>query len=167
MKVFVYRDDDGKAVIVYPMANMYNPNSKERQALTERGVTFETEDELNDYIAKQAIPSGKRYKTFNQEDLPADRYFRDAWVADIENNLEVDMNKAKDIHMSAIRKWRDEQLASLDGPSLRAIETQDADAIAEIFAEKQALRDIPQTIDLDVANTPEELKNIKPEGMKE
>ena len=73
----------------------------------------------------------------------------------------VNMTKARDIHMSKIRAVRNKQLASLDVPFMRAVETGDASELARIASEKQVLRDIPQTLDL-TTDTPEELKAIWP-----
>ena len=73
----------------------------------------------------------------------------------------VNMTKARTIHMDKIRLVRNKQLADLDVPFMRAMETGDANELARIASEKQALRDIPQTLDL-TTDTPEELKAIWP-----
>ena len=73
----------------------------------------------------------------------------------------VNMAKARAIHMNRIRAVRNKQLASLDVPFMRAVETGDASELARIASEKQVLRDIPQTLDL-TTDTPEELKAIWP-----
>ena len=73
----------------------------------------------------------------------------------------VNMSKARGIHMDKIRLVRNRQLADLDVPFMRAMETGDASELARIAGEKKALRDIPQTLDL-TTDTPEELKAIWP-----
>ena len=73
----------------------------------------------------------------------------------------VNMPKARGIHMDKIRLVRNKQLADLDVAFMRAVETGDASEQARVASEKQALRDIPQTLDL-TTDTPEELKAIWP-----
>lgn len=82
-------------------------------------------------------------------DIPKDRTFRNAWKPD----LSVDMDKARDIHMDRIRIERDRELARLDIEQLKG---------RDVTADKQALRDIPQTFDLTQAATPDELKALWP-----
>jgi hypothetical protein len=75
------------------------------------------------------------------------------------------MAKARVIHLAEIRRVRDAELAALDVPFMRAIETGDRDAQAAIAQQKQTLRDIPQTFDLANARTPEQLKALWPDGL--
>jgi len=73
--------------------------------------------------------------------------------------ISVNMTKARAIHMDKIRTVRNKQLADLDVPFMRAVETGDASELARIASEKQVLRDIPQTLDLTTDNdTPLELE---------
>lgn len=90
----------------------------------------------------------------NIEDLPKDRYFRNAW----DHDLNINMDKAREIQMEYIRRARDEKLEILDVETLKGIDVQ---------AEKQVLRDLPQTFDLSIAKTPEELKELWPEELME
>ena len=73
--------------------------------------------------------------------------------------INVNMDKAKVIHMDAIRVERNKELASKDITFMRAVEDADTDAQATIKAEKQTLRDIPATFDITTdVDTPEKLK---------
>ncbi len=90
--------------------------------------------------------------------IPPDRTFRDAWTPD----LAVDMPKARDIHMKRIRAARDQQLEKLDIETIKAVGAGDAAKAAEIEAQKQTLRDLPQTFDLSGAAMPNELKTLWP-----
>jgi len=100
----------------------------------------------------------------SDNDIPTDRTFRSAWKIS-DKAIAVDMDKARDIQMDRIRSARDAELAALDLPSLRAIEAGDDAKSAEIASQKQALRDLPQTLDLTKATTPEELAAIWPEAL--
>lgn len=89
------------------------------------------------------------HEEISEEDIPKDKYFRDAWGHD----LEVDMEKAREIHMNKIREARAEKLQALDIETLKGIDVQ---------MEKQILRDIPKSFDLSKAKTPEDLKKMWP-----
>ena len=77
--------------------------------------------------------------------------------------INVNMNKARGIHMNVIRGVRDAELAALDLPYMRALEAGDTAAQATIATEKQVLRDIPQTFDLTTGIiTPAQLRGKWP-----
>ena len=76
--------------------------------------------------------------------------------------INVDMTKARAIHMDAIRVVRNAELAAKDVTFMRAVEAGDTDAQATIGTEKQTLRDLPATFDLTTAGTPELLKSLWP-----
>ena len=70
--------------------------------------------------------------------------------------INVNMNKARDIHRDKVRQARNPKLAAKDVEFQRALET-GADTAA-IVAAKQALRDAPAAANIEAATTPEELK---------
>ena len=73
--------------------------------------------------------------------------------------INVNMTKARAIHLAEIRRVRNEELAAKDITFMRAVEAGDTDAQATIGTEKQVLRDIPATFDITTdAGTPELLK---------
>lgn len=98
-------------------------------------------------------------------ELPLDRSFRAAWE-DTTGGVGVNMPKARVIHLDRIREAREPLLAELDAQYVRALEADDKRAIADVASKKQALRDLPQTLDLESAKTPDELKAIWPEALK-
>ena len=75
----------------------------------------------------------------------------------------INMSKARGIHMDKIRGVRNKELAKKDIDFMKALEADDGSHKA-IAAEKQVLRDIPQTFDL-TTDTPEQLKELWPEGL--
>lgn len=76
-----------------------------------------------------------------------------AWDMDPEGLPVVNMARARGLHMDYIRKARNAELIRTDLAFMRAVEGKDTNAQAMISAEKQTLRDIPQTFDL-TARTP-------------
>ncbi len=70
--------------------------------------------------------------------------------------ININMNKARDIHRERIREARNPKLAAKDVEFQRALET-GADTSA-IVSDKQALRDAPASAAIEAATTPDELK---------
>jgi len=118
-----------------------------------------TDDEYLAEAISRTVPPGARRRIIDGEDAPADRTYREAWrLSDsAASGVTVDMPHARAIHLDRIRVARDADLRRLDVQYLRAIEADDTAAQQRIAAAKQALRDIPQTLDLDGYATPEAL----------
>ena len=73
--------------------------------------------------------------------------------------VNVNMTKARVIHMDAIRVVRNAELAAKDITFMRAVEAGDTSAQATIGTEKQVLRDIPATFNITTGvTTPAQLK---------
>lgn len=72
--------------------------------------------------------------------------------------INVNMQKARDIHRDKIRAARNPKLAAKDVDFMRAVEAGDTDAQATVAAEKQALRDATAAAAIDAATTPDALK---------
>ena len=73
--------------------------------------------------------------------------------------INVNMTKARVIHMDAIRVVRNAELVKEDVTFMRAVEDADTDAQATIKTKKQPLRDLPATFDITTdVDTPEKLK---------
>jgi hypothetical protein len=70
--------------------------------------------------------------------------------------INININKARDIHREKVREARNPKLAAKDVEFQRALET-GADTSA-IVAAKQALRDAPAASAIEAASTPDELK---------
>jgi len=152
VRCFAWERPDGGISIRYPAYNNRDrPVGDTDEALRERAVARDS-TYLNEKYGV-CVPH-----ECDSADLPVDDYFFSAWVwAGTEVN--VNMTKARAIHLAEIRKVRNEELVKLDVPFMRAVEAGDTDAQARIGTEKQTLRDLPATFDLTTDNdTPEELK---------
>ena len=128
-----------------------------------------TDDDVLDECMRRNIetgvlPAGVAYRIVEASVVPTQRLFRNAW-SDDGDEIAVDMSKARDIHMDAIRVDRDKKLTELDVTFMRAVEDDDSDAQSAASVEKQALRDIPETFDLSSASTPEQLTALWPEDL--
>jgi len=124
-----------------------------------KAVCNETTEDFLQRVIKTHIPADAvSYEIIDVRTwaFPPDRIFRDAWSRG-NQRIDVDMNKARSIHMAEIRTVRNTELAARDITWMRAVEAGDTNAQATIAAEKQTLRDIPQTFDL-TARTPSQLQ---------
>ena len=73
--------------------------------------------------------------------------------------VNVNMTKARAIHLAEIRRVRNAELVKEDVTFMRAVEAEDTDAQATIKTKKQTLRDLPATFDITTdVDTPEKLK---------
>lgn len=72
--------------------------------------------------------------------------------------INVNMQKARDIHRDNVRQARKPLLEAKDVAFMRAVEAGDTDTQATVAAEKQALRDATAAAAIDAAKTPDALK---------
>lgn len=114
-----------------------------------------------DRTAGLALPI-KGYRKLADGEVPADRTFRNAW-RDRAGRVEVDMPEARKILLDSVRAVRMGKLAELDGQWMRATGQGDKAAADAVEAERQKLRDLPERIGVELAETPEELKELWPE----
>ena len=75
--------------------------------------------------------------------------------------INVNMTKARVIHLTEIRRVRNEELVKEDVTFMRAVEAGDTSAQATIATKKQTLRDIPATFDITTGVTTPELLKAK------
>jgi len=121
---------------------------------TDSGIAILTptgELSIEDTAAKD-VPAGVAFRIVNDEDVPSDRTFRNAWNAD----LTVDFPKAQALTKDRLRADRKPLLEAQDVLFQRALESgKDATAIV---VEKQRLRDVTKLV--DTATTLDELKGV-------
>tara|TARA_R100000306_G_C4336978_1_gene123245 strand:+ start:53 stop:544 length:492 start_codon:yes stop_codon:yes gene_type:complete len=151
VKVACYINKDGNLAVLMPA---YND--------TTRPAGYTDDELLERLIArKQAdggIPDGAPYRIIDNSEVPSDRTFRNAWE-DTGSAVQVNLPKARVLHMNVIRAARNAELSAKDITFMRAVEAGDASAQAAVATEKQVLRDIPATFDITTdVDTPEKLK---------
>ena len=101
------------------------------------------------------VPDAGGVTLVDKTTVPTDRTFRDAWRHNA-GLSHVDMPLARGIHMDRIRRARDLELTRLDKDWMRATGRRTPEAAA-IEAEREVLRNLPQTFDLEQYLTPEDL----------
>ena len=107
-------------------------------------------------LALKDVPEGVPYEIVSADDIPSDRYFRNAWIAD-GAAVAVDLGKAKDIGHDIRRQQRSEEFQPFDEIIAKQIPGLDA---AEAEANRQAIRDKYAEIQLaiDTAADPDSIK---------
>ena len=154
MKKIIYTSADGRLCIVYPADKSVIERAQGRTL---------TEKEYEDRVWEKSVPTDAILPASIEDDaIPEDRYFRNAWKANA-NLIEVDLEKARAVHMDNLRFQRNEKLKELDIEFQIALEKGDADAQKVIAARKQQLRDMPATFNLSAINDLNALKASKPD----
>lgn len=165
MKI-VFINPDNSIGIIHPTQNpsvikrvlQQDDDGNASEIFIERFITI-------DEVALRDVPEGTPYHVIEDSELPDDYTFRDAWTHDGQI-LSVDLERAKQIHLSRIRSARIAKFEELGFP-LRL----DADLEKSIIPQQtrdklQTLRNIPQKLDLSAVSSPEELRAIWPEEFK-
>lgn len=113
-----------------------------------------------DELAFRDVPTGCPFQVVAAESLPAQRFFRDTWMIDVNTgNVVESLPKARDMFMALIREARNKKLAELDVETIKATGAGDQTRLAAVEAEKEALRDLPESVSpaLKMADSIEEL----------
>jgi hypothetical protein len=107
-------------------------------------------------LALKDVPEGVAYEIVEDDAIPADRFFRGAWVAN-GAAVDVDLDKAKDIGHDIRRTMRAEEFQPFDEIIAKQIPGADA---AEAEAARQEIRDKYALIQdaIEIASTPGEIK---------
>jgi len=87
-----------------------------------------------------------------------------AWRLD-GKRVVLDMAAARAAHMDMIRHARDEELRALDIAWNRATDAGDHALARRIGQQRQKLRDLPQTFNMNNARSPAELREMWPEAL--
>lgn len=131
----------------------------------ERGQMYDPTTTVEKEIEKWNSTHPGQYVShteIDEEQVPQDRYFRNAWKTD----LKVDMTKARDIHRDKLRALRAPKFVILDIAYQLADEQGDVAAKQVIAVKKQALRDVPTDPAIDMASTPADLKAVLPAALQ-
>jgi len=107
-------------------------------------------------VAAKDVPEGVTYEIVEDDAIPADRYFRNAWVAN-GAAVDVDLDKAKEIGHQHRRQQRAEEFAPYDEVIAKQIPGVDAAAAEKA---RQQIRDKYALIQdvIEGASTPDEIK---------
>jgi len=107
-------------------------------------------------VAAKDVPEGVAYEIVEDDAIPSDRTFRNAWIAN-GAAVEVDLDQAKAIGHDKRRAQRAEEFAPLDEVIAKQIPGNNP---AEVEAERQLIRDKYAQVqaDIDAAASPDEIK---------
>lgn len=122
-----------------------------------------TDEEYRDHVWQRSVPADavNAVEIPDEYQLP-DREFRDAWAQD-GMRVKHDMQKVKEIQLKKLRVERDALLVKYDGLQSRAIDLNDAVAMADVKAKKQALRDATEALKKLDPKSIEEVKSATPD----
>ena len=126
------------------------------------GIIIPAQCGLTDQQIAEKDGGGLPYEIVDESQVPQDRTFRNAWQI-TSGGAEVGMPKARIIQMDRIRDKRSTKWADLDQNYMLCDEQDDAAGKSAIAVQKQVLRDLPTTFDLESITDPDILKETWPE----
>ena len=108
-------------------------------------------------VAAKDVPEGVAYEIVDDDAIPSDRFFRNAWVAN-GAAVDVDLDKAKAIGHDMRRTQREAEFAPFDAIIMKQIPGNDA---VEAEASRQEIRFKYALIQdaINVAETTDEIKS--------
>ena len=108
-------------------------------------------------LALKDVPEGVPYEIVDAADIPSDRFFRNAWVAN-GAAVDVDLDKAKDIGHDIRRTQREAEFAPFDAIIMKQIPgnsaTEAEEARQQIRFKYALIQDV-----IEAAETPDEIKS--------
>lgn len=116
-------------------------------------------------VIDRSVPPGTEYTVVNDDAVPADRTYRNAWAINPSTKaIEHDIVKAREIHKDHMRRSRTPLMTALDTAYLKADEKGAAGNAekATIVGQKQVLRDVTADPGIAAAQTVAELKQVWP-----
>lgn len=119
MKKLLVKKSDGTVALIIP-SNEATPELLERDARN-----------TENYVSHVEI---------DDADLPTNRRWRNAWVYS-QDKIDIDLPKAKALHMNRLRIYRNKELQALDAQA--RIHAGNPIKLNEVNAKAQALRDMP------------------------
>jgi hypothetical protein len=108
-------------------------------------------------VAAKDVPEGVAYEIVEDDAIPTDRFFRNAWVAN-GAAVDVDLDKAKDIGHDIRRTQREAEFAPFDAIIMKQIPGNSA---AEAEEARQQIRFKYALIQdvIEAAESPDEIKS--------
>ncbi len=128
-----------------------------------------TENEAHVLAIKESMcETDKRFRMCDVNDIDIDPLYRKAYdYSHTGKPCKLNIAKAREVHMTRIRKARDKKLPKLDIDYQRAMESKNEKKMEELAKVKQALRDLPDTFSLSRARTLDALKALIPDELKD
>lgn len=134
---FLYTNSEGRACIIHALP---------KEAI-ERVLGPLTDEEYRQHVLERSVPADATdLKEITADDIPADRSFRDAWVAGKDAPIDHCMVKSKEILLNKVRRVRNKELEVSDALYVRATEKNDKDEISALKKHRQQLRDCTEDI---------------------
>jgi hypothetical protein len=108
-------------------------------------------------VAAKDVPEGVAYEIVEDDAIPADRFFRNAWVAN-GAAVDIDLDKAKDIGHDIRRTQRAEEFKPYDEVIMKQIPGADNAAAEEARQQIRFKYALIQDV-IEAAETPDEIKS--------
>jgi len=114
-------------------------------------------------LVERSVPEGCEYEVLDVDDIPSDRYFRNAWL--LNAGIKIDRPRAEKVHLDKLREVRDDKLKAEDIEYQKALEFRDDAKMNAVAARKKKLRDMPTDTDFTGLSL-DEVKAFIPDVLK-
>jgi hypothetical protein len=108
-------------------------------------------------VAAKDVPEGVAYEIVEDDAIPSDRFFRNAWVAN-GAAVDIDLDKAKDIGHDIRRTKREAEFAPFDAIIMKQIPGNSAAEAEEVRQQIRFKYALIQDV-IEAAETPDEIKS--------
>lgn len=150
-KAFIYEDSQGYCRIVVAQNSFKMEQESEANAIAR--------------FAGEAIPAVTEFLCVNQDLIPKDKTFRDAWKrGDVHEPIKIDFCKALEIHRKRLEEACKKKIAQLDLDLDLAIKSQNLPLQVAITSTKKILR-VLHTMNLTHCKTIEDIKKSVPKEL--
>jgi hypothetical protein len=107
-------------------------------------------------LALKDVPEGVHYEIVTTDNIPSDRFFRNAWVKGT-GKVDIDLDRARSVGHDIRRQKRAEEFQPFDEVIAKQIPGKDS---AQAEEARQAIRDKYTEVQdaIDAASTPDEIK---------
>ena len=147
-KRLIYEDQNGYCRIVTP-----NPDFQQPKESSEASIAR---------LYALAIPSVVEFIACDEESIPQDLTFRDAWrKGTVGEPIKIDFGKAEEIHRARIRVAAEKKIEQLNGQLEKALENDNLPEQVAIRGTKKILRSI-HAMNLTHCKSIEDLKYAIP-----
>jgi len=154
MTCIVWEKPDGSIMVHHPAENTRKPGESDVAFLIRKEARAR-EASPEDFIGTVHLGNCER------EELPPSRRFRNCWRGD-RGKVNVDMPLAREQRMGEIRLERNTLLDESDKEKARLDDVGTTSQKTAIGTYRQALRDLPASIDLEAIRNPEALGAFDP-----
>lgn len=141
-KVIIWKNLDKTCGVFHPSPEYFNSESRDRIELKKKGIDFNSEEEILQWMASNKVPNGLKFRIIDKKNIPQNREFRNAWTDEFETEtVDVHNERAKEIQLQHLRNVRKKAYEKLNTDFIIALLGEDEDDLKSIREKWRKLKD--------------------------